>query len=644
MDVRLPDGTVVTNVPEGTTQSELMRRLGRGTPPSQEWMSKTMANMTLAEKPWYERAAIQMGAGVDDLVTGVKQLFTSDKPEGLGDLVTGDTPLKRSQREVGQKRLLKKAMAQASDTGTLPDWMPTGGSALQIAGEVLPTMVVPAGAYAQGARLLPRAVGLMRGAAAPARMGTGALVADAVIGGGVSGALTPTDENESRLVNTVTGAASGGVVPAVMSAARGGYRMMTQGGGQSRAGQQIADALTEGAPDQARVLQQTIDSLNNARQGPIPLSTAAQLRDPQLARLEAGSRARNGANWYDFDQAQAKAVADEVRNATRGAENIDAQRALRSGNRSVLFDQAMSTVNEPAFSRDLAAFRSNLELAARTPEASNPAVRNMLAAVADEIDRLGTDFRPEHLATIRANLAAKAPMVPSNAFQAAPRESPATISVLREVDNVLNNATGGRWQDVLGAYKRDSDVVRSTQAASKVRDSFVDQATGRVRGVSADAAGDVPKITEAGLGRALDAARGPNKSLLLDPTANQQLENVLNALRSQNLVQGVKRSATAGGGSNTASDQFAAQTAGKVGDVIAGIAGGPAGAVTKGAIDKALDFANTHRDRALAEALQNPQRLAQILEQRLRAGQPLSAAESGVLQILRGVPTAATLN
>ena len=28
MDVRLPDGTIITNVPEGITQSELMRRVG----------------------------------------------------------------------------------------------------------------------------------------------------------------------------------------------------------------------------------------------------------------------------------------------------------------------------------------------------------------------------------------------------------------------------------------------------------------------------------------------------------------------------------------------------------------------------------------------------------------------------------------
>lgn len=34
MDVRLPDGTIITNVPEGTTQSELMRRVGLMAVPS----------------------------------------------------------------------------------------------------------------------------------------------------------------------------------------------------------------------------------------------------------------------------------------------------------------------------------------------------------------------------------------------------------------------------------------------------------------------------------------------------------------------------------------------------------------------------------------------------------------------------------
>jgi len=117
MDVEMPDGTIITDVPEGTTKAELMRRLGMTKPPSQEWMAKTMAGMTLAGKPWYERAAIQMGAGVDTLGKGLRQLFA------------GEEENKRLQREVAQDRLLKKALAEASDTKRLPEWMPTAGSA-----------------------------------------------------------------------------------------------------------------------------------------------------------------------------------------------------------------------------------------------------------------------------------------------------------------------------------------------------------------------------------------------------------------------------------------------------------------------------------------------------------------------------------
>lgn len=601
--------------------------------PSDEWMARTMANMTLADKPWYERAAIQMGAGVDNLVTGAKQLFA------------GGDEKKALEQEEGKTRLLKKALAEASDTKTLPDWMPTGGSALQIAGEVLPTMAVPAGAYARGAAALPRALGVLKGAATPARLGTGALVADAAIGGGVSGALAPTTEDESRFGNVLKGAASAGVVPAVMSAGRGAYRMVTPAGGRARAGDEIADALAEGSQNPSSVLQQTLANLraNTGNTGPIPLSTAAQLRDPQLARIEAGSRARNGANWYDFDQAQARAVADEVGRATQEAEQLAARRTTRSQNWDTNWAAAQNAANHATFGNDLARFRSNLDQALMSPEASNPAVRNMLDAIAGEIDRLGGNFSLGHLQQIRANLSGRQKALPQNAYQAAPRDSMATRSVLQEVDDILNNATGNKWQDVVSGYAGDSRLVDASKAAGRVRESFYDPNTGRVLGVSADAAGDVPKITEAGLGRAMNAARGPGKSMQLSTAANDQLEGVLDALRAQNIVQGVKRSATAGGGSNTASDQFAAQAAGKVGDAIATMAGGPAGALTKGAINQALNFANTHRDRALAQALQDPQRLIQILEQRLAAGQPLSATENGVLQILRGVP-AATVN
>ena len=572
-----------------------------------------------------QKVLANIGGGMMDLATGVRQLYT--------DMTGTDAEKAAMRAEVEDKRKRDAALAESTPGGK---WV---GKGLQVAGNVVPTLALPVGAAMRTVTALPRAMGMMR-AATPARLGTGALVADAAMTGGALGAIEPVGENESRGANVLKGAAMSGATPAVLAGGNQVMRQVTQRGGEARAGEQVARQLAENG-DQAQVLRQTLDRLRNAPQSSIPLSTAATISDPQLARLEAGSRTRSGANWYDFDQGQARSVADEVMAATRGADDVAARRGLRSSNRDVLFNQAMGSVNEPAFARDLAGFRANLDAAARSAEASNPAVRNMLSQLADEIDRLGADFRPEHLATIRANLASKSPMVPTNAYQAAPRESPATMSVLREVDNILNNATGGRWSPVLQSYKRDSDIVRASQAAGKIRESFIDPATGRVRGVSADAMGDVPKITEAGLGRALDAARGPRRELVLDPTANARLEAVLAALRQQNIVQGVKRSATAGGGSNTASDTLAAGAARDAANALGNVAG-PAQGVASTLTARAFDYMQGLEERALAEALQNPQRMIALLERQVAAGQPLSPAQNQLLALLRGVPAVAT--
>lgn len=611
MDVRMPDGTIIRGVPEGTSQAELMRRLNkmRNPPPVEpppnptEGMSRT------------QRVLANIGAGMADLGLGARQLYTD---------ITG-TPEEQAaiQREVDEKRKRDEMLAEST----------TGGSLLQMTGNVAPTLAIPVGTFARGATALPRALGLMS-SSAPARLGTGALVADAALGGATLSAVDPVATGESRGLNVASGTVLSAATPLAIAGGNQVRRMVTQAGGGQRAGEQIAQELGADTP---QMLRQTIDRLRNAPQGPIPLSTAAALSDPQLARLERGSRTTSGANWMDFDQQQARALWNEITAATRGAEDVTARRSMRANNRSVLFNQAMGTINEPAFARDLTSFRSNLDTAMRSAEASNPAVRTMLQTVADEIDRLGPDFRPEHLATIRANLANKTPLVPTNAYQAAPRESPATMGVLRDVDNILNNATGGRWQDVLGAYARDSNLVRSSQAAGKIRESFVDPATGRVRGTAADSAGDLPTVTEAGLGRALDVARGPRKELVLDPTANARLEGVLQALRQQNITRRVAKSATAGGGSNTASDTIAAQAASGLADAMASTAGAPG----RMSLEALRNFANTRKDAALAEALQNPQRMIELLEGQVRAGRPLSPAEQQLLALLRGVPAAA---
>lgn len=554
-----------------------------------------------------DKILANIGAGMADLGTGVRGLYT--------DMFGSEDEKRAMEQEVARKREMDKRLASSV----------TGGGLLQAAGGILPTLAIPG---------IPVAAGAGRLATAAAGAATGAGY----------GAIVPRGEGETRTNNMIIGGALGGALPLSLSALNAATMPFR---GQSRAVQEVTEAIVpQGAtsPQRRAVLQQTLQAMRQqapqAAGGNIPLSVSARMGNPELARLEAGSRARSGANWYDFDQEQARAVADAVTRATRGAEEVGARKAMRSSNRELLERQAMGSINEGAFARDLVNFRANLDLATRTPEASNPAVRNMLTQLSDEIDRLGPEFRPEHLATIRANLASKAPMVPTNAYQAAPRESPATMDVLREVDNILNSASGGRWQDVVGTYKRDSDIVRSSQAAGKIRESFYDPATGRVRGVSADPAGDVPKITEAALGRAMDAARGPAKQLMLDPTANARLESVLEALRRQNIVQGVKRSATAGGGSNTASDQFAAGTARALGDVALDAVGGPGAAVGRSLLSGIRGAVDARKDRALAQALQDEQAFIRMLEnQAAKEGSVLDRSEvARLLRYLKGTP------
>lgn len=554
-----------------------------------------------------------LGAGFADIPLAMRQILNRD-PQRAKEL----------EREAADKREVDKYLSKSTNLGVLPDQIygmdtPTMGSVAQFHGKTAPSLLIPATRLA----------------------GMPGFASNVATGAGLS-ALDPTTEGESRGMNMAVGGAASGVLPLAMSAVRPVYNAVTRGGGQNKAAAEVAKTLADGG-DEATVLRQTIDRLNKAKGGPIPLSTAAQLNDPNLARLEQGNRVRNAANWFDFDQNQARSVSDAVRQSTAQADDLGQRRALRSSNRATNVTQAMSTVNEPAFARGLQGFRNNLEVAMRTPEASDPAVRSMLTELRSELDRLGPDFTPDHLATIRANLSSKSPLVPQNAYQAAPRSSPATLSVLREVDNILNNATGNRWQKVVGDYARDSDAVRASQAAGKVREAFWDN-TGQVRNKAADTMGDVPMITEVGLRRAINSTAGKDKNLLLSNEANTRLNSIVDALRAQGIVQRVKTSGSAGGGSDTAQNMYAAKAAGKVADAL-GASGSTTAASANVVLNKLSELATANKDKALAEALQNPQQMVALLERKLQAGAPLNAQEQYLLSVLRAAPAAvATAN
>jgi hypothetical protein len=569
----------------------------------------------------FTKIAANIGAGMADLGLGARQLWTD---------MTGDDAAKAQvKQEVEEKRRIDAQLAEDSFDSKGGKY---AAQALQIGGNVLPTLVIPGGGAIQSGRILPLAL------------------RSAGVGAGL-GAVNPVGEGESRAINMAVGGTLNAAAPTVIGIGNAGRRMVTRAGGSQRAGEQIAREITDGVGGrsaQENMLRQTLARLRNApaqTADDIPLSTAAQLSDPNLARLEAGSRTRNGANWYDFDQTQARSVADNLRRATSAADDLPARRALRQNNIELNKAQAFSGVNSQAFGNELGRFRSNLDVAMLSPDASNPAVRSMLESVAKEIDRLGDGFGPEHLATIRANLSGKYNPMSPNVYAAAPRDSVATRSVLQEVDNILNQSTNNRWQNVVSGYARDSATVDASKAAGRVREKFFDEVGMVQKGVrSADPLGDVPLITEIGLGRAAKAARDPAGRNLMSDEATRRVDNILAALRRQNIVQGVKRSATAGGGSNTASDTIAAQAAGNAADAIMGATTGPAAPIGRGALQGLRKFADENKDRALAEALQNPDRMIEIIERQLARGEPLTPAMEYFLRMASGLPAAAAVS
>lgn len=539
-----------------------------------------------------QKILANIGAGMADLGLGARSLYA--------DTFGTREDSRAIEQEIAEKRERDKRLGDSI----------TGGGALQVAGNVLPTLAIPGLPLATNAGRLLTA-------------GSSALA------GGLSGLMMPRGEGESRATNVGVGATVGAALPLSLSAL-GALAMPFRG--QTRAAREVAEAVVpEGASGVQRkaALQQTMQQLAQSRPlpstpaGDIPLSMAARLSNPELARLEAGSRARSGANWYDFDQAQARSVAGEFDRATAEAGDLVSRRAAREANIQANKAAAFGAADRAQFGNELGAFRNNLQQAMQSAEASNPAVLNMLRSIDSEIERLGPAFGPEHLATIRHNLSGKGNSLSPNAYQSAPRDSTATRSVMQEVDNILNNTTGGRWQNVVSGYAADSAPVAASKAAGRVREAYYDP-TGRVRGVSADPFGDVPKITEAGLNRAMDAARGPDKATLLSDPSRQRLEAILDALRQQNIVQGVKRSATAGGGSNTASDLMAARTAQAAGDAALGAIGGPTAQVARGLMSGIRGAVDARKDRALAEALQDEQRFIELLQRQ-------AAQEGGVM-------------
>ena len=241
MDVRLPDGTIIKNVPEGTTKAALVQRLQRnGMAVPAEWMDQA--------KPEPRPDPTEGMSGTQKFLAGVGKGMT-DLGRGVAQL-TGFM----SQQEIDEA---KKLDAPLMNTGA-----GTAGNVTGLIATGLPTMFAP------GANTV-----------------TGAAVT-----GGVMGLLQPVATGESRTTNTLIGGAAGGGGVLAGRFLRGAYQggkaliePFTQGGREKIAGRVIQRFADDPSKIAAATSKPTIT-------GAIP-TLAEQTGDAGLARLQDGLRA-----------------------------------------------------------------------------------------------------------------------------------------------------------------------------------------------------------------------------------------------------------------------------------------------------------------------------------------------------------------
>src|SRR6478672_11523820 len=97
-EVEMPDGTIIEGVPEGATREEVLARYRQSSRDAQtqrqQAKDKEQFMQDERDRPWLQRAAINLGAGIDTTWQGAKQLASK---VGIGDGVN-DEELKDSRR------------------------------------------------------------------------------------------------------------------------------------------------------------------------------------------------------------------------------------------------------------------------------------------------------------------------------------------------------------------------------------------------------------------------------------------------------------------------------------------------------------------------------------------------------------------
>jgi hypothetical protein len=244
-------------------------------------------------------------------------------------------------------------------------------------------------------------------------------------------------------------------------------------------------------------------------------------------------------------------------------------------------------------------------------------MRPVLHEIIRQMDELGKDFGPQHLAALRSRMAGRVRGSPTDPFTSAPMGDPAFISLRKEFDDILSHVTGGKWDAVNAGYRESSIPLAQAKAETMVKGRFMTP-----EGLPRTSAPEgFPTVTEHPLRGALASLQMKNTrgtAPTFAPDSERVLTGTLDALNRQNILQRAKTTGTGGGGSFTAPLNAAMNRA------------DPSGGVINAARSMLWKFADSRAMHELDQALIDPQRYFALVQEAIAAGQPLSAAQQAV--------------
>lgn len=189
MNVRMPDGTIIQNVPDGVTQEELLQLLNTSkTEKAVEGGKRDLANSL----PWYEAAMIGAGKGGDSMWAGLQQLGL-----GLTGAVATALPQSGAQRQLEEWVTRKAGALDANQRDKDAEYaiLARERPIVTGVGEGASTLAIPGGAALRGAKWVEMLLAAGAQGAIPGMIGYGtpeekmAAGAAGAAGGSVGGAV-----------------------------------------------------------------------------------------------------------------------------------------------------------------------------------------------------------------------------------------------------------------------------------------------------------------------------------------------------------------------------------------------------------------------------------------------------------------------